>query len=141
MDDTIRPVRPILTQPFPTFIVAVQVTPTPIMPSQTRADLINSFVVSVAAAAANNVFIGDQGVTVNSGLEIIAGGGPIRFTITDERMKYELLFPMLAGLQSYQCRVNEGYGVPFIIWDLSQIFLVAPAITNVRVAAFRSQFI
>lgn len=134
-------VRPIITQPFSTFALAVQVTPTPLSTSVQQADLINSFVISLDAGAANNVFIGDQGVTVATGLEIVAGAGPIQFLIQDERMKYELLRPMLAGLESFQCLPNQATTIPFIVWDLSQIYLIAAAITNVRIAAFRAQFI
>lgn len=133
--------RPIIFQPFSTFAVTAGTTATPIMPTSTKVDLINSFVLSVDAGAANNVFVGDQGVTVTSGLEIVAGGGPVLFSVEDERMKYEILFPLMAGLESFQCKTPQGFGIPFIMWDLSQIYLIAAAATNVRCAVFRSQFI
>lgn len=134
-------VRNIVYQPFSTFVIAVAVTPTPIFPVQTKSDLIDSFVLSLDAAAANNVFIGDQGVTIASGLEIIAGGGPIQFVIRNQAQHYEIQEPVLAIAETLQCKSANVVSIPFIIWDLSQIYLVAAAATNVRCAAFRSQFI
>ncbi|MCI0618942.1 hypothetical protein L0244_38710 [bacterium] len=134
-------VRSILYQPFTTFVIAVAVTPTPIFPQQTKTDMIDSFVLSLDAAAANNVFIGDQGVTIASGLEIVAGGGPLNFVIRNQPMHYEVMYPTLEIAKTLQCQDTQGYGVPFVVWDLSQIYLVAAAATNIRCTPFRSQFI
>lgn len=134
-------VRDVVFQPFTTFVVAVAATPTPIFPNQTKADLIDSFALSLDAAAANNVFIGDQGVTVNSGLEIVKGSGPVNFIINNQRQHYELQEPLIMLTEQLGCRPQTGRSIPFILWDLSQIYLVAAAPTNVRCAPFRSQFI
>ena len=134
-------VRPILTQPFSSFLVVAGVVPTAVGPTLQQGDLITSFIVSVDAGAANNVFIGDQGVTVATGIEIVAGAGPVLFEIRDERMQYELLRPLLAGLESMQCRENQATAIPIIVWDLSQVYLVAVANTNVRIMPFRAQFV
>jgi len=40
-----------------------------------------------------------------------------------------------------QCSPRQPRAIPFIVWDFSQIYLVAVAVTNVRVAPFRSMFI
>jgi hypothetical protein len=40
-----------------------------------------------------------------------------------------------------QCMPNQPRQIPFIVWDFSQIYLIAAAITNVRIAPFRSVFI
>lgn len=135
-------VRDITFQPFTTVVVAVAITPTPIWPVQNKADLIDSFAISVDAGAANNVFIGDQGVTVNSGLEIVAGGGPALFRIVNQNMHYEIISYLADIAEILGCKQpNMPKTIPFVIWDLTQVYLIAAAGTNVRVAIFRSQFI
>lgn len=134
-------VRDVIFQPFSTFVIAVAATPTPILPNQTKTDLIDSFVLSLDAAAANNVFIGDQAVTVNSGLEIVRGAGPLEFRILNQKQQYELQEPLIMLTEQLGCKPQNGRAIPFILWDLSQIYLIAAAPTNVRCAAFRSQFI
>jgi len=135
--------REIVYQPFDSFSISVQVTPTPLNTSiaLTKSDLIDSFTISVDATAANNVFIGGAGVTITSGLEIVAGGGPVSFVIENQRQHYELQEPVINIAEILQCSPSQPRSLPFIIWDLSQIYLIAAAITNVRVAPFRSMFI
>ena len=133
--------REVVTQPFDHFVVVVGVAPTQILPTQTKADLIDSFVVSVDAAAANNIFIGGNGVTIANGLEIVRGGGPINFIIRQQHQHYELQEPVLAIAEILACNNYLARAIPFIIWDLSQIYLVAAAATNARIAVFRSPFI
>jgi len=136
-------IRDIVTQPFETFNLSVQITPTQIATvlSFTKQDLIDSFVISVDAAAANNVFIGGSGVTITNGLEIVAGAGPVQFIIENQRQHYELQEPVIAIAETLQCNPNQPRQIPFIVWDFSQIYLIAVAITNVRIAPFRSIFI
>ncbi len=121
--------RDIVFQPFETFNLSVQVTPTQISTAFTKVDLIDSFVISVDAGAANNVFIGGPGVTTTNGLEIVAGAGPVEFVIENTRQMYELQEPVIAIAETLQCTPNAPKAIPFIIWDLSQIYLIAIAIT------------
>ncbi len=136
-------IRDIVVQPFETFVLAVQVTPTQLSTALafTKADLIDSFVLSLDAGAANNVFLGGPGVTVANGLEIVAGAGPAEFIIENQNQHYELQEPIIAIAESLQCAPNPSRAIPFVIWDFTQIYLVAAAITNVRIAPFRSVFI
>jgi hypothetical protein len=135
-------IRDIVFQPFTTFVVAVAVTPTQISPTFTKSDLIDSFILSLDAGAANNVFIGDQGVTVNSGIELVAGGGPLLLRILNQNVYYDILSQVNPVAENLACGAQIPIrSIPFIIWDLTQIYLVAAAPTNVRVAPFRSQFI
>ena len=136
-------IREIATQNFETFVLAVQVTPTQLSTvlSFTKQDLIDSFTLSLDAGAANNVFIGGPGVTIANGLEIVRGAGPVDFIIENQKQHYELQEPVIAIAETLQCAPNQPRQIPFIVWDFSQIYLVATAITNVRVAPFRSMFI
>jgi hypothetical protein len=134
-------VRPVLFQPFSAFPLAVQVTPTAIVANQNKSDLIDSFIISLDAGAANNVFMGDSSVTVANGIEIVAGGGPVNFRIVNQNQQYDTQVPLVGIASTMQCQDNLAVPIPFIVWDMSQIFLIAAAITNVRISLFRSQFI
>jgi hypothetical protein len=135
--------RAIVYQPFETFNIAVQVTPTQLstVMAFTKADLIDSFTISVDGAAANNVFIGGAGVTVANGIEIVRGAGPVNFEILNQHQHYEIQEPLLNITESLQCMPKEPRQIPFVVWDFSQIYLIAIAITNVRIAPYRSVFI
>lgn len=134
--------RPIVYQNFTTFVIAVGIVPTQISTAFTKVDLIDSFTLSLDAGAANNVFIGDQGVTIASGLEIVAGGGPLTFRIRNQNQHYELQEPLLNIAETLQCAGPVApKAIPFNVWDLSQIYLVAAAATNIRCAPWRAQFV
>lgn len=134
-------VRDIVFQPFNTFLLQVLTTPTPISPNFTKADLIDSFVISLDANAANNVFIGNAGVTTGTGLEIVAGGGPILFRIKNQNIQYDIHSVVDPLADQTFCAQVPVQSIPFIVWDLTQVCLIAVANTNVRVAPFRSMFI
>jgi hypothetical protein len=133
--------RGIVYQPFDQFAITVGVTPTPISTIFTKSDLIDSFIVSVDAGAANNIFIGNQGVTVNTGIEIVAGGGGVNFIIENQNQHYEIQDPVIQIAEMLKCNNVDQIDIPFIVWDLSQIYLVAIANTTARIIPFRSQFI
>jgi hypothetical protein len=133
--------RPVLFQPFSSFILPVAVTPTPMVTIPNKSDLIDSFIVSVDAGAANNVFMGDGNVSVNTGIEIVAGGGPVNFVIENQDQQYELQIPLMDVARTLQCQTQQPFAVPFIVWDCAQIYFVAAAATNIRIMLFRSQFV
>lgn len=133
--------RPVIFQPVSSFVLSVAVTATPLVSLSNKSDLIDSFIISVDAGAANNVFMGDGGVTVNTGIEIVAGGGPANFKINNQNQQYDLQVPLMDIARTLQCAVQQPFAIPFVVWDCSQIFLIAAAITNVRIMLFRSQFI
>lgn len=140
-------IRDIVFQDFNTFTLAVAITPTPISSVFTKSDLIDSFVVSVPSTAANNVFAGNGSVTTTSGIEIIAGGGPLLFRIKNQNIQYDIhsaLDPAASALQQVACGNTQEIpirSIPFIVWDLRQICLIAAAPTNVVIAPFRNMFI
>ena len=135
-------VRSIVYQLIEPFVIAVGTTPTQVFPQQTKSDLIDSFTLSLDAAAANNVFIGGQAVTIANGLEIIAGGGPLTFRIRNQWQQYEVQEPLVKLADKIDCNnPMTPRAIPFVIWDLSQIYLVAVAATNIRCAPWRAQFI
>ena len=133
--------RDIVFQPFETFNITVAITPTQASTKFTKVDLITSFIVSLDAAAANNVFMGGAGVTTANGIEIVAGAGPIEFFINNQNQHYELQEPAIAIAETMQCQPNQPRAIPIVVWDLSQIYFVAVANTNLRIAPIRKVFI
>lgn len=133
--------RNVLSQPFSSFLLPVDVTPTPLVATANKSDLVDSFIISVDAGAANNVFMGDGNVTIANGIEIVAGGGPINFKINNQNQQYDLQLPLLDAVRTLQCQDDTPFAIPFVVWDCSQVYLIAVAPTNVRVMLFRSQFI
>lgn len=131
--------RPVLTQPFNTFVVTVGATPVQLVPNQDKTSLVESFVLSVDAASAS-VFAGDSNVTVGSGLEIVAGGGPALFANRNQWQQYDVMFPLLELTRTLQCRELQPFNIPYIVWDLSQWYVVCGVASSVRVAAFRAQY-
>lgn len=135
-------IRDIVFQDFNTFALTVLTTPTPISSVFTKTDLIDSFVVSVPVTAANNVFIGNGAVSTTTGLEIVAGGGPVNFLIKNQNIQYDIHSVVDPAASALACNQPMSVqGIPFIIWDLRQICLIAIANTVVAVAPFRSMFI
>lgn len=133
--------RPILSQTFTSFVLPVAITATPMVATPNKSDLIDSFIVSVDAGAANNVFMGDGGVTVNSGIEILAGGGPVNFRIVNQDQQYDTMLPLMDIARTLQCQSTNPFAIPFVVWDCANIYFIAAAATNIRIILFRSQFI
>ena len=134
--------RPIVYQPVHSELIVIGTVPTQLMTTRNQTDYIQTFIVSIDAAAAGNVFLGDQAVTTANGIEIVAGAGPAEFRINDERQQYELMWPLLIIQQTLECK---GLPVPFMIpievWDMTQWYGVAAAATNLRLMVFRTQFV
>ena len=135
--------REIVFQPFESYSVNVLTTPTQLNDSVklTKMDLIDSFVLSVDSGAANNIFIGGPSVTVTNGIEIVRGAGPVLFLIKNQEQQYELQEPAVAIAETLQCTPNIPRALPFIVWDFSQLYVIAIANTNARIAPFRRMFI
>jgi hypothetical protein len=135
-------VRDIVFQEFNSFSLLVAITPTPISSVFTKSDLIDSFAISVPSSAANNVFIGNQAVSTTSGLELVAGGGPVLFRIKNQVIQYDIHSAIDPAASALMCnQLVPIQGIPFIVWDLRLICLVAVAPTTVAVAPFKSMFI
>lgn len=137
--------RNLIAQQFFTFNIPVTTTPQPINPSMQLTALIDSFDITVPAAAANGVVVGpDGGVTAGpppTGLELIVGT-TTQFKINQEgRQLYELQKPILKIAQAVGCVIEPFEEIPFVCWDLSQIYIVATAAVTVSVAVFKAMYI
>jgi hypothetical protein len=134
-----RPRRDIVPQPMVWVPLLVAATPTPLSQSATQTGLIalyDSIIFSLVSTAANSVFMGNVNVLSNgsNGLEIRAGI-PIQLSIVNDRQLYEVQAPLVDKF----CENPEG--VPFTAWDVSQMYLIAPAPTTIAIGLFKAAWI
>lgn len=103
--------------------------------------LIDSFMITVPLAAANSVFLGfDQGVTVTTGVELLAGTTS-NFRIPQDRQLYEIQ-NLLVTIARCLAGENKPFeDIPFIVWDMSSIYLIAAANTTISLALFKAVYI
>lgn len=136
----LRPTRPVIRQDFTTLLLTVGTVPTPLNGAFDINSLITSFIIAVPSTAANSVFLGNGGVTITNGLELLAGTSPV-FIIENYKQPYEMQGPLIKIEENLkQCEADVD-ALPFIVWDPSQIFLIAAAATNVSVAFFKEMFV
>lgn len=133
--------RPTVVQQLGQSVVAVGLTPTPLSSNPAlQLAYIDSFIICVYSTAANSVFFGDGTVSITTGIEIPAGVS-IQFAISNERQLYELQNPLLSMQAAMECDKVKGEEIPFVYWDMSQLFLVAAAATNAIVMPFKRAYV
>lgn len=135
--------RPLVEQQFLNITVALAAAniAQPIKSNGALTDLIVSFVVSVPSTAANSVFLGDQNVTTSTGIEILPGA-PLLFTIDQTRQLYELQSPLEDLVRKVACNTQlQPEKIPFVCWNLANVYLVASAATNLAVMPFKVPYI
>lgn len=135
----IRPNRALIRQTFFPFSLNVLVTATPLASAGLQANLENlytSVLITNAAAAANSVWLGDASINVagRNGLEILPGRSRT-LSIGNERQLYELQAPLTDGMK---CQPD---GIPFIVWDVSTMYLIASAPTIVGGILFPEMYL
>lgn len=134
--------RNLIKQEFTTFGLQVQTTAGPINANMGLTAMIDAIIISVPASAANNIFLGgDAGVTITTGIEIVAGS-PVLFAINhDGRQLYEIQEPLIKIAAAAMCADQKPETIPFVVWDISQMYLVASAATNIAVGVFKAMFL
>lgn len=132
--------RPLLFQPIVSRVVVVGTAPVSLDPIGNINQMVGTFAVSVPTGAVN-CFIGDSNVTITSGLEIVAGAGAVEFAIEDERMLYELMNPNMKMAEILGCQPFNPTDIPLVLWDLSQVYVVAAAASTIAVNTFKTQFV
>ena len=133
--------RPLIVQQFRTFAFAVGVTALPIEPTVDKTQLITSFVISNPILPALSVFLGNQGVTPGTGLEILPGSAPSFEIFQEGRQLYELQAPALDIDTGMACRNIQPEAIPFIVWSPANIYLVSTAPATVTVALFKAMYL
>jgi len=136
--------RPTLTQIWTDLTVTAPATGSvavPLDPSGNQNQLINTFALSIPTGGVNCFLVG-KGIAATSGLEILAGAGPVKFKIDDERMLYELMYLANIQAQIIGCKPFENEQVPLVVWDLSQVFIVSSGAAQVvNIATFKMPFV
>lgn len=121
-------------------VIAVGLTPTPLSDLALQSAYIDSFLLCLYSTAANSVFFGDATVTTTNGMEIPVGV-TVQFAINNERPLYELQSPLLQVAGVAICDGVPPVDIPFVYWDLSQLFLIAAAATNVTIIPFKRAYV
>jgi hypothetical protein len=136
--------RPLLEIQFTTFQLQVETTPTPIKANGALTDYIESFVVSVDSGAANDVYFGNINVqaAVGGGMQIVRGA-PLQFFVQQVRQLYELQSPLEQIVKAAPVCVPgfQSEAIPFVCWNLANVFLIATAVTQVSITTFRTPFV
>jgi hypothetical protein len=133
--------RPLLEQQFTTFALTVETTPTPVNSGGNLTDMIETFTIAVPSTAANSVFFGNNNVTTTSGLEIQAGAIFV-LAVNQARQLYETQLPLDELVRKVACNAQwMPENIPFICWNLANIYLIAAAATSVSITTFRTPFI
>lgn len=134
--------RPLIIQQFTTRQIAVTAAPLPIDPTLDKSKLITGFIISNPTTGAS-VFIGNAGVSTTTGLEIPAGTAPFFGIDQQGRQLYELQQPANEINAIAQCNSGKAVleGLPFVVWDLSQFFIVAAAPTTCSLITFPTMFL
>lgn len=127
--------RPITRQEFLSIAVLVGVAPTRLSSGAQQSAIqlmYETLSFSNPASSANSVWLGGANIsaTLKNGQEVVAGG-TITWRIINERQLYEVQGPIIDP----SCQVPEL--IPFMAWDVSQIFLVATAPTTIGVTLFK----
>lgn len=135
--------RTVLAQQFTTFAFTVPTVAAPLAPSVPINALVDTFIITVPATAANSVFLGsDAGVTITTGLELLAGT-TVQFKIDhDGRQLYELQGPLKEVRDAVKCKDSIADDIPFVVWDVSlSVYLVAAANTTITAALFKAMYL
>lgn len=136
--------RDLIKQEATAFAFTVPVAPAaPLMPQAGLTAYIDTFMITVPATAANSIWLGfDQGVIVGSGIELLASTTTLFKIDHDGRQVYEvqnLLIPINRALCGTPVVPREE--IPFVVWDMSQIFVVATLATAISFAVFKAVYV
>ena len=139
--------RPLVSQPFLSFPLAVPGACAAIAISSTidKAKLITGFVISNPAAG-SSVYLGNSGVAAtgaNQGLEIQPGTSPFFAVRQEDRQLYELQALLQQIAMAMKCQNVEMEKIPFIVWDLTQLYLFSAnaAGSNVTIGVFPQPYL
>jgi len=122
-------IRPTIEQTFFNISVSVTNTVTSLQAQIQEPSMIQAFMLCNPSSNANSVFFGDQNVSTTTGIELVTGSS-IFFNIIQDRQMYELQdlgvkeTEVLLAL-AQQCADITPIGIPVIVWNPSNIWLIA----------------
>lgn len=141
---TMQVQRPIIKQEGDALPFTVPVAPAaPLMPQAALTSLIDVFMITIPSTAANSVWLGfNQGVIVGNGIELLAGTTVVFRIDHDTRQLYEVQ-SLLIRINNALCgqTITPADAIPFVVWDMANVFVVASAATNISFAVFKAVYI
>lgn len=120
--------RDLVTQNFRTFTVTLGAgaVAVPLDPNGSKLQLITSFGISNPVGSGGSIYIGNQNVTdptgANPGFEIQAGTAPFFREFQEGRQLYEVQSLVALIASKLECANVTLEKIPFVVFDLSQIF-------------------
>lgn len=139
--------RDLVTQTFRTFPITLvaAAAAVPLDPNGNKQQLITSFGISNPAASGGSIYIGNQGVTdptgANPGFEIQAGTAPFFREFQEGRQLYELQALLAPIAEQLNC-ANVGLErIPFVVFDLSQMFVFSLVAVTFTVITFPTMYL
>jgi hypothetical protein len=139
--------RDLVTQTFRAFAVTLVGTAAavPLDPGGSKQQLITTFVISNPAASGGSVYIGNQGVTdptgVNPGFEVQAGTAPAFKELQEGRQLYELQLILADIAKALKCTNIQLQKIPFVVFDMSQIFAFSTVNLTFTVITFPTMYL
>lgn len=139
--------RDLVTQNFRTFPVTLVGTAAavPLDISGSKQQLITAFGISNPLASGGSIYIGNQGVTdptgANAGFEIQAGTAPFFREFQEGRQLYELQALIAEIAQRMNCGPLTLEKIPFVVFDLSQIYAFSLVNITFTVITFPTMYL
>lgn len=134
-------IRPLVPQDGNNFAVALAAgVATPINSQMQLTSMIDTILICVPSTS-TNVFLGfNQALTAANGIEIISGNTVLLRVEHDTRQLYELQGPLIDLVASQLCRPMQIDAIPFVVWDVSQLYLFSTLANTVAVATFKASY-
>lgn len=139
--------RPLVTQTFRTFPVTLTgaAVAIPLDPTGTKQQLITAWGISNPLASGGSIYIGNQGVTdptgANPGFEIQAGTAPFFRENQEGRQLYEVQVLLAQIASVLQCENVQKEKIPFVVFNLSEMFVFSTVNITFTVITFPSMYI
>jgi len=136
--------RPLLKQEAVNFAVTINNAnePVPLNSQMQLTAMVDSFMICNPVANANSIFIGfNSNVTTANGMEIVTGTSVNFFIQHDGRQLYEIQGLVADIAVALTCRQMQLDAIPFVCWDMSQVYIVATAATTIACIAFKAVYI
>jgi hypothetical protein len=133
--------RPYVQQPITQFSKTIGTSRIPVIDDTAFVSgYLDSILIGVPNAASQGIFFGDITVTIGNGFPVEPGSS-VNLVLDNQRQLYELQGPLDNITTTLQCRTEQGIDIPVIVFDPSQIFVVASANTDTRFVLFPTVYI
>jgi hypothetical protein len=139
--------RDLVTQTFRSFALTLTggAAAVPLDLNANKQQLITSFGISNPLGSGGSIYIGNQGVTApggaNPGFEIQAGTAPFFREFQEGRQLYELQLLVADIAEVLNCTNIGLEKIPFVVWDLSQLFVFSAVNLTFTIITFPTMYL